>query len=50
MTIVYNACKSFAESFPDVSANLLLRGGSGLGKTFLSACIARTVSEKGFSF
>lgn len=49
MTIVYNACKSFAESFPDVSANLLLRGGSGLGKTFLSACIARTVSEKGFS-
>ena len=52
MKIVYNACKSFAESFPDVPANrknLLLRGDSGLGKTFLSACIARTVAEKGFS-
>ncbi|MBE6997896.1 MAG: hypothetical protein E7427_06975 [Ruminococcaceae bacterium] len=33
---------------PD-SANLLLQGGTGLGKTFLSGCIAKTVSEKGFS-
>ena len=52
MKIVYNACKSFADSFPDVPANLknlLLRGDSGLGKTYLSACIARTVAEKGFS-
>ena len=29
--------------------NLFLSGGTGLGKTFLSACIARTVSENGFS-
>lgn len=52
MAIVYNACRSFAESFPDVPpnmTNLLLRGSSGLGKTFLSACIARTVAEKGYS-
>ena len=52
MAIVYNACRSFSDSFPDVPpnmANLLLRGSSGLGKTFLSACIARTVAEKGFS-
>ena len=52
MAIVYHACKSFSDSFPDVPpnmANLLLRGSSGLGKTFLSACIARTVAEKGFS-
>jgi DNA replication protein DnaC len=29
--------------------NLLFRGGTGLGKTFLSACIARVVSDKGYS-
>lgn len=49
MAIVFQACKSFAENFPDVSANLLLRGSTGLGKTYLSACIAQKVAEKGFS-
>ena len=34
---------------PGVSGNLLLTGGTGLGKTFLSAAIAREVSGKGFS-
>ena len=29
--------------------NLFLYGNPGLGKTFLSACIARTVSEQGYS-
>ena len=42
-------CKRFAENFPDVKVNLLMQGGSGLGKTFLSACIARVVAEKGCS-
>ena len=49
MSIVFQACRSFAENFPDVSANLLLRGSTGLGKTYLSACIAQKVAEKGFS-
>ena len=52
MRIVFSACRGFADSFPDVPANLrnlLLRGDSGLGKTYLSACIARSVAEKGFS-
>lgn len=49
MEIVYNTCRKFAENFPEVSANLLLQGGTGLGKTYLSACIARVVAEKGFS-
>ena len=49
MTIVYDACRSFAESFPEVSQNLLMRGDTGLGKTYLSACIARVVAEKGYS-
>ena len=49
METVYNICRQYAESFGDGSVNLLFRGGTGLGKTFLSACIARVVSEKGFS-
>ena len=52
MRIVFSACRGFADSFPDVPANLrnlLLRGESGLGKTYLSACIARSVAERGFS-
>ena len=49
MEIVYEGCRRFADKFPQVSANLLLRGGPGLGKTYLSACIARVVAEKGYS-
>ena len=45
-----DTCWQFAEHFPSSKyKNLLLSGGPGLGKTFLSACIARVVSEKGFS-
>ena len=49
MAVVFNSCKKFAENFPKVSSNLLLQGGTGLGKTYLSACIARVVAAKGFS-
>ena len=50
MEWVYNTCRTYAMNFaPGVSGNLLLTGGTGLGKTFLSAAIAREVSEKGHS-
>ena len=50
MELVYEVCLSYAEKFGRFSIkNLFLSGAPGLGKTFLSACIARTVSEKGFS-
>ena len=49
MTMVLGACRKFADNFPAVSANLLFQGGTGLGKTYLSACIARVVAGKGFS-
>ena len=42
-------CQSFARDFRPGKQNLLLFGAPGLGKTFLSACIARVVSERGFS-
>ena len=49
MTMVLGACRKFADNFPAVSANLLFQGGTGLGKTYLSACIARVVAAKGYS-
>ncbi|MBQ9664311.1 MAG: ATP-binding protein [Oscillospiraceae bacterium] len=49
MEAVFAGCKKFADNFPEVSSNLLLRGSTGLGKTYLSACIARSVAERGYS-
>ena len=45
----FNICRKYAVSFGPGSGNLLFIGGTGLGKTFLSACIARTVADNGFS-
>jgi len=42
-------CMRYAEHFTDGLGNLLFVGGTGLGKTFLSACIANAVTDKGFS-
>ena len=49
MEMVYDTCRDYARQFAPNSGNLLLSGDSGLGKTFLSACIARVVSERGYS-
>ena len=49
MELTYAAAKSYAVNFGKDSPNLLLQGGTGLGKTFLSGCIARVVSAKGCS-
>ena len=42
-------CRTYTTTFSQNSGNLLFIGGTGLGKTFLSACIARSVADKGFS-
>ena len=49
MEIVYELCANYAPSFAPRSSHLLMTGAPGLGKTFLSACIAREVSGAGFS-
>ena len=49
MQMVYDACKRYADNFSSASPNLLFQGSTGLGKTFLSACIARVVAGRGFS-
>jgi len=45
----FDICRDYANQFSLRSGNLLLFGAPGLGKTFLSACIARVVSENGHS-
>ena len=49
MERVLGICRRYAESFPGANRNLLMQGAPGLGKTYLSACIARVVSKKGYS-
>ena len=49
MAATLNICQRYARSFSTRSGNLLLSGNTGLGKTFLSACVARAVSEQGRS-
>ena len=42
-------CRKYAAGFGPGCGNLLFVGGTGLGKTFLSASIARTVADRGYS-
>ena len=49
MERTYLICRKYAENFTEKSGNLLFSGDTGLGKTFLSACIARAVSDRGYS-
>ena len=45
----FKKCRQYAASFTEQAGNLLFVGGTGLGKTFLSACIAGAVADKGYS-
>ena len=50
METVLAGCKLYAEKFPnDRSAGLYFYGGTGLGKTHLTAAIANEISAKGMS-
>ena len=47
---VFPMCLNYARNFGQrATRNLFLYGAPGLGKTYLSACIARVVSEQGHS-
>ena len=49
MERTFQRCQNYAKEFAPGAANLLFNGGTGLGKTFLSACIADQVTDKGYS-
>ena len=45
----FQLCRRYAATFSNESGNLMLVGSTGLGKTFLSSCIARAVADRGYS-
>ena len=49
MAKTFDICCQYARDFGAGSGNLLFSGDTGLGKTFLSACIAKEAATKGFS-
>ncbi len=50
MKCIFDECKKFAENFgKNTTDNLLLTGPSGLGKTFLSSCIANSLINRDVS-
>ena len=49
MEKTYQTCRQYAANFSALSGNLLFSGDTGLGKTFLSACIAKEVAAHGHS-
>lgn len=49
MARIKSACVEYARTFAPGAGSMLFTGGTGLGKTHLSACIARQVAESGHS-
>ncbi|MBE7006157.1 MAG: DNA replication protein DnaC [Ruminococcaceae bacterium] len=49
MRLNLSRCKRYAANFAPGAESMLFTGGPGLGKTFLSACIARAVADGGHS-
>ncbi len=46
---VYRECRDFVDTFSTSFRNLLLYGNPGVGKTFLSHCIAKELIDKSYS-
>lgn len=49
MQYVFSNAQHYAKTFGEKSGSILMLGATGLGKTYLSACIAKTVSDRGYS-
>lgn len=49
MKLVAGRCREFAAEFPDKGENLLFTGSTGVGKTFLTNCIAKALIDRGIS-
>lgn len=46
---IKNFCKEFCDNFEEPSKSLLFHGDTGLGKTFMSSCIAKEIMDKGYT-
>ena len=46
MDQVYGWCREFVEGFPEQGGNLIFTGSTGVGKTFLTNCIAKDLIDR----
>lgn len=49
MKTAVRACREFVKGFPEGEKNLLLCGDTGVGKTFLTHCVAKEILDRTFS-
>lgn len=49
MQSIVEVCKEYVEGFGDTYENIMFTGNTGVGKTFLTNCIAKGLMERGFS-
>lgn len=49
MELVVRKCKAFIQEFPQKPGNLLFTGSTGVGKTFLTNCIAKELISQSIS-
>lgn len=47
MKQILERCRRYADEFPEKHGSLLFQGNTGVGKTFLSNCIAGTLIDRG---
>lgn len=46
---IFEFCQNYANNFPADKQSILICGGTGLGKTYISLIMAKEILEKGFS-
>ena len=49
MVFIKKHCMDFADNFDKPSKNMIFYGDTGLGKTFMSCCVAKRVMDKGYT-
>lgn len=49
MKVIISQCRRFADDFGSKYENILLYGSVGVGKTFLTNCMAKEILDKGYS-
>lgn len=49
MNKIIDVCKEFASDFGDKYENIMLYGNVGVGKTFLTNCMAKEIIQQGYS-
>ena len=47
MQIIRRVCEKFADNIDEPGKNIIFHGDTGLGKTFMSSCIAKRVMDSG---